>query len=220
MKRLIFPLLVISLTVLTGCPGPDPAEEYDSMQGIVINEISPSPGIGKEGWIEIYNRSNNLIHLKGMQVRLTSDTVMDELVATLSEGEIAAGGYFVISTEDINFTAPMLRATFEEVGIADAEGVLLNSFSLQFDLYGSTRLKDGESYARIPDVTGSWDVTGTPTRGEANYKITPYALSNLVINEVCPAEGWVEIYTATSSAAPTGSLPAAATSTATARTKS
>ena len=194
MKRLFFSLLAISLTVLTGCPGPEPVEEYDSMQGIVINEISPSPGIGKEGWIEIYNRSNNLIHLKGMQVRLTSDTVMDELVATLSEGEIAAGGYFVISTEDINFTAPMLRATFEEVGIADAEGVLLNSFSLQFDLYGSTRLKDGESYARIPDVTGSWDVTGTPTRGEANYKITPYALSNLVINEVCPAEGWVEIY--------------------------
>ena len=49
MKRLIFSLLAISLTVLTGCPGPEPVEEYDSMQGIVINEISPSPGIGKEG---------------------------------------------------------------------------------------------------------------------------------------------------------------------------
>ena len=194
MKRFYFILLALCLTVLTGCPGPEPEEEYDSMQGIVINEISPSPGIGKEGWIELYNRSNNLIHLKGMQIFLTSNMVTDELVATLSEGEIAANSYYIISTEDVNFTSPMLRATFEEVGIADAEGVLLNSFSLQFDLYGSTRLNDGESYARIPDVTGSWTVTGTPTRGEANYKIIPYALSNLVINEVCPAEGWIEIY--------------------------
>ena len=193
MKRFYLALLPLLLIVLTGCPGPDPVE-YDSMQGIIINEISPSPGIGKEGWIEIYNRSNNLIHLNGLQIRLTSNTVYDELVATLTEGEIASNSYYVISTEDINFTAPMLRATFEEVGIADAEGVLLNSFSLQYDLYGGTRLSDGESYARIPDITGSWAVTGTPTRGEANYKITPYALSNLVINEVCPAEGWIEIY--------------------------
>ena len=43
-------------------------------------------------------------------------------------------------------------------------------------------------------MTGSWAVTTTPTRGEANYKITPYNLSNLVVNEVCPAEGWIEIY--------------------------
>lgn len=193
MKRLLLALLPLCLVVLTGCPGPEP-EKYDSMQGIIINEISPSPGIGKEGWIEIYNRSDNLIHLNGMQIRLTSNTVYDELVATLTEGEIASNSYFVISTEDISFTAPMLRATFEEVGIADAEGVLLNSFSLQYDLYGSTRLNDGESYARIPDVTGSWAVTTTPTRGEANYKITPYNLSNLVVNEVCPAEGWIEIY--------------------------
>ena len=192
MKRFTLPLLALCMLVLTGCPGPDPIQ-YDSMQGLIINEIVPSPGIGKSGWIEIYNQSNNLIHLNGLQIRLTSDTVEDELVATLTEGEIASKSYYIIDTEEIGFTSPMLRATFQEVGIADPENFLLNSFSLQFDLYGSTRLNDGESYARIPDVTGSWTVTKTPTPGEPNYKITPYSLSNLVINEVSPSEGWIEV---------------------------
>lgn len=192
MKRFSYLLLALCTLVLTGCPGTDPVK-YDSMQGLIINEISPAPGIGKPGWIEIYNPSDNLIHLNGLQIFLTSNTVSDELVATLHEGEIAAGSYYIIDTEAAGFTSPLLRATFTEVGIADAEGLSLDSFSLQFDLYGATRLEDGESYARIPDLTGTWTVVNTPTPGEANYKIIPYTLSGLVINEVCPAQGWIEI---------------------------
>ena len=190
-------LLIASFAAILCSCGPDQPEpeKYDNMQGLFINEVMPSKSIGKEGWIEICNRSDRSINLKGLNVILTTNLVTEEEVAVLQEGTIDAKGRFVISTDRVEFSSPMLRNTLEEVSIADGDGSLLNSFSLKYDYNTTTRPDDGQSYARIPDLTGEWTITGTPTPGEPNYKIIPHVLTNVVINEVCPAEGWIEIAT-------------------------
>ena len=195
MKRIFKPLSLLALLLTLSSCGPDQPEkeEYDNMQGLIINEVMPSKSIGKEGWIEIYNKSERTINLKGLQVILTSNQVIDEKVATLSEGTIEPKGRFVISTDRVEFSSPMLRNTMEEVAIADGDGSTLNSFSLKYDYSYTVKPEEGESYARIPDITGEWTHTDTPTPGEPNYKIIPHRLNNIVINEVCPAEKWVEL---------------------------
>ena len=198
MRRIIkaFPLLALLLAIFS-CNDPvtpePPEEKFDNMQGIIINEVMPSKSIGKEGWIEIYNKSDRTINLKGLQVILTSNLVIEEKVATLNDGTIGPQGRFVISTDKVEFSSPMLRNTLQEVAVADGDGSTLNSFSLKYDYPYTVKPEDGESYARIPDITGEWTHTETPTPGEPNYKIVPHRLNNIVINEVCPDGKWVEL---------------------------
>ena len=196
--KLKFCILLSLAAVLTiSCQGeksPDPGPEtYDDMQGLIINEVCPARSIGKEGWIEIYNKSSRTIRLNGLQVYLTNNLVTEEKVATLTEGSVEAGGRYLISTDKVEFSSPMLVATFEEVAIADAEGSTLNAFSVTYDYRAGTKPEDGGSYARIPDITGDWTVTGTATPGEPNYKVVYHKIANLVINEVCPFGKWVEV---------------------------
>ena len=196
MKRLFRSLFLLALlAAFSSCdPNPvDPVEEYDDMQGLIINEVMPSKSIGKEGWIEIYNKSDRTINLKGLSVLLTTNLVVEEKVATLADGVIEPKGRFVISTDKVEFSSPMLRNTLEEVAIADAKGFTLNSFALQYDYHYTVKPEEGESYARIPDITGEWNRTNTPTPGEANYKIVPHKLNNVIINEVCLSGKWVEL---------------------------
>ena len=197
-KRLGFAVSFAVLLLAGGCGQKEegPADAFDNMDGLLINEVSPSPAIGKEGWIELYNPGTKAIRLKGLRLLLTTPEIIEERVATLAEGEIAAGGYYVISTDRVEFSIPMLRATFEEIGICDGEGFSLDCFSTRYDLNTTSRPVDGGSYARIPDVTGGWTITSTATPGEPNFKIVPHTLSSLVINEVCPSGKWIELYNA------------------------
>lgn len=172
-------------------PKPDPV----SMDGIIINEVLPARAIGKNGWIELYNRTDNAIPLEGLVVVLTTNTVAEEPVCTLKTGTIEPKGRFLIRTEEVEFSQMFLRATFQEMTILDNKGFTLDTFSPKIDCGSTAKLEgDEDSFARIPDASDTWKVTETSTPGEKNYKITPYAISGLVINEVCPKETWVEIY--------------------------
>lgn len=186
-------IILTSVLLAFACTKPAPEEPIASFDGLIINEVCPARTITKTSWIEIYNTTDTSIKLKGLRLALTDDAVTDEVIATLSVGLVEAGGYYVISSEDVKFSQPILKATFEEVAIEDKSGAVIDSFSAKYDCSSSTELEDGYSYARVPDISGKWTVTNVATPGEANYKITPYTLSSLVINEVNPAEGWIEI---------------------------
>ncbi len=178
-------------------PQPIPVPDPVSMDGIIINEVLPAKAIGKEGWIELYNTTDKAIPLEGLVVVLTSSSVVEEPVCTLKTGTIAPQGRFLIRTDEVKFSSLMLRATFQELSILDSKGFTLDSFSVRIDCGPNAKLEgDEDSYARIPDISKTWKVTETSTPGEKNYKVTPYSISGLVINEVCPSEGWVEIYNA------------------------
>ena len=190
MKRI---LVVIALVVMAqGCSKTDAA--FDKMNGILINEVSPCPSIGKEGWIELFNKSDRTIRLKGLRILLTTDSFIEEPVATLQKGEIAAGGFFVVSTEEVEFSEFFLRATFREIAISNADGDSLDSFSTRADLNTTSRPENGGSYARIIDAADEWIITPTATPGASNYHISPHPLSSLVVNEVCPDGKWIELY--------------------------
>ena len=183
------------LLTFFSCNKNEKKDEPVSMDGIIINEVLPAKAIGKNGWIELYNSTDNAIPLSGLVVLLTTGTAADEPVCTLKTGTIQPKGRFLIKTEEVEFSTLLLRATFQEISIVDAKGFTLDSFSAAIDC-GKTAKLDGDqdSFARIPDASNTWKVTETSTPGEKNYKITPYAISGLVINEVCPSEAWVEIY--------------------------
>ncbi len=185
-----------SLSVLAiGCiEKPDGPKASESMDGIIINEVSPSKTMGRESWIELYNTTDKTINLKGLQVILTGGNVFEETICTLSAGSIEPEGRFVISSEEQEFSAPMLLATFEEIAIANRTEGIISSFSAKYDLDKEERAEEGQSYAIVPDATGRWTITDTPTNGERNYKVVAHDISKIIINEVCPAEGWIEIY--------------------------
>lgn len=170
---------------------PDPGPK-ESFEGLVINEVSPSKIIGAPGWFELYNKSERTIRLQGLQVLLLSTGDDDrQYVATLQDGSIEPSSWFVVDASC--FSRDMLRSTFEELAICDTDGNDVNSFNVRFDYGQSRKPEDGGSYSRIPDGKGQWTVTATASPGYANYVITPYDISGVVINEVCPSEGWVEI---------------------------
>lgn len=194
--------IILKLTVILSCllsfasckkGGEDtPVGPKESFEGLVINEVSPSKIIGAEGWFELYNKSDRTIRLNGLKIMLLS-TSDDErqLVATLSDGVIEPSSWFVVDAA--GFSKDMLRATFEELTICDTDGYDVNSFNVKFDYGQSKKPEDGGSYSRIPDGKGQWTVTATASPGYANYVITPYDITGVVINEVCPAGKWVEI---------------------------
>ncbi len=184
------------LIILPACERQGNDAAADKMDGIVINEVSPSPGIGKEGWVELYNKSEHTIRLKGLHILLSTNEFIEEKVATLKEGEIKAGGFYLVSTEAVEFSVPFLRATFTELGIADADGYSLDVFTPSIDIGSTEKPADGGSYARLPDATGDWTLTATATPGSPNFKLIPHTLTSLVINEVCPSGKWIEIYNA------------------------
>lgn len=186
---LIMPLLAVTFA----CNPPEPVEVFDSMEGLIINEVSPAKSMGKEAWIEIYNTNDRNINLKGLKIVLTDASVTDEVIAVLSDGTIEAKGRHVVSSDKVEFSSPVLRSTMEEIGIWDPDGSPVNSFSVKYDLESTAKPEDGGSFARIPDISGDWTITSTATPGEANYKIIYHPIKNLVINEVCPSAKWVEL---------------------------
>lgn len=192
-KSAIYVLPLLVAAVVSSCEKPGKPENFDSFEGLVINEVCPAKTMFKDAWIEIYNPTGTDRKLRGMKVLLTTTQASEETVATLDGGEIKAGGYYVIHSLETEFSSPLLLSNFAEVAIADNDAYPVNAFSLAFDYHFSGRAEEGQSYARIPDVTGEWQLTTTPTPGEPNYKITPHNLNGLVINEVCPREHWVEV---------------------------
>lgn len=195
MKR-VLSLLLGCLFAFSACAKPSGQEPSERMEGLVLNEVSPAKSLVAESWIEIYNPGESIVPLKGLQILLSSDVCTGECIATLGSGAIASGGRYVVSSENIEFSRPILRSTMKEISIADPEGAIMSSFSTVYDLKTSGVPEDGGSYARIPDVTGSWTVTETATRLEENKKVVPLELRDIVFNEVCPEQGWVEIVNA------------------------
>ncbi|MBN1509467.1 MAG: lamin tail domain-containing protein [Sedimentisphaerales bacterium] len=146
---------------------------------LVINEILASNNSGVtdpqdeyDDWIEIYNPGETAVDVAGMY--LTDDlreptrwrfpTDHPELT------RIAPGGFLLLwadgDTADAGLHASFsLRATGEEIGLFDVDGVTLVdsvSFGEQFvDV----------SYGRYPDGAADWTFMGWPTPGDTNISI-------------------------------------------------
>lgn len=186
--------IVLTVFLLLSCikpgTGQGPPRHYD---GLIINEVMPAEAIGKPAWVELYNSGSDAVPLDGLCLMLTNSVSGEDRACTLAGGEVPPGERHVICSELVPFAVPLIKATFEEVSVTDPEGIIIDSFAPRFDFPSGRVPGRGESYARIPDAVGNWDITSTPTPGEMNYKIIPYLLDGLIINEVCPSGKWVEL---------------------------
>ena len=137
--------------------------------GLVINEVAAKGD--PLDWFELYNATDEHISLANFFV---ADDLTDvgKRVAFPTNLLIAPGEYLKVEVDTDNWAGFKLGGD-EELGIWRLAGSEKNGWSADGDLVDSVDWNEGdsgggESYARIPDVTGEFETVGTPTPGTAN----------------------------------------------------
>jgi len=136
---------------------------------IVINEIADKGTSGdhvvcaEEEWIELAATAD--ITLDGFQIH-DDKGLADEDVYTFPEGTSLAAGEKLLLCRKTSFTFKI--GTGDTISITDTAGVLVDTTGV---MPGEGR--DNKVWARIPDVTGAFQYSGTPTAGAENVLSDP-----------------------------------------------
>ena len=142
-----------------GVPYPGDVGSVTTEGGLVINEIAAKGD--PLDWFELYNASGDTITLADYVV---ADDLKDEAerVAFPSGLEIAPGKYLQVEVDSDNWAGFKLGGD-EELGIWTASGELVALVD-----WNEGHSGEGESLARVPDVTGDYQTVSNPTPGAAN----------------------------------------------------
>ena len=142
-----------------GVPYPGDVGSVTTEGGLVINEIAAKGD--PLDWFELYNASGDTITLADYVV---ADDLDDEAErVTFPAGlEIAAGEYLQVEVDSDNWAGFKLGGD-EELGIWTADGELVALVN-----WNEGHSGEGESLARVPDVTGDYQTVSNPTPGAAN----------------------------------------------------
>ena len=127
--------------------------------GLVINEVAAKGD--PLDWFELYNATDSHIALANLVV---ADDLTDpgKRVAFPADQVIAPGAYLQVELDKAGWPGFALGGD-EELGIWTADGILVARVDWAEGQAGA-----GESFARVPDVTGEFQTVGTPTPGTAN----------------------------------------------------
>lgn len=169
--------------------GPDyaPVSELSSLE---INEICPAMAEGESGWVELVNTSSSTINVCGLKMLVSDDFYYRHKVYEAPESlTLEAGERLVINSEE----RPIKLSTLEEVVFTSGLDTVLAEVDVKALVKDVGTPEQKGSWSRIPDLTGDFIVTETATKGEKNYKFVPYKVDGLVLNEICPSAGWVEV---------------------------
>ncbi|WP_339676852.1 lamin tail domain-containing protein [Cyclobacterium marinum] len=152
---------------------------------IYINEIYASG----EDWIELYNPQETSVDLGGY-------TLSDEgnEYAIPSGTSIASKSYLVFLCNDLGTglnTNFKLSSSGELVVLENGVGTVLDQVEFP-------DLDEGQSYARFPDGSGDWAITGTVTQGTSNGDGSSPAINSIDRNPLVPGldesvEIWAEL---------------------------
>lgn len=189
--------------------------------GLYINEFMASNettimdafGVFSD-WIELYNSNDEEMDLSGFGI---SDNLAQPRKYTLPKGtKVPAKGYLVIfcsgndAVQDGEIHAPFsLRAYEEDVVLTAKNGKIIDSYSY-------SRQESDQSMARVPDGTGEFSQSATPTpgypnteQGRADFEAkNVLALGDLYISEMLGANysflkaedgefyDWIELHNA------------------------
>ena len=164
--------ILISSLLSTACGDDDEIEP--SVEGIFLNEIFASG----EDWIELYNASETSKDIGGY---IISD---DGNQYSLPDGiTIPAKGFIVLLCNDVGTdlnTNFKLSADGEIVSLENVEGVIIDEVEFP-------NLDNGQSYARFPDGSDSWEITGVTTQGESNGDDSAPAINSISREPLVPA---------------------------------
>ena len=141
----------------------DPPDEKSSCR-VTINELMSNGSVAAD-WLELINLEPESVDLSGWQL---FDEGGVELGWTIPDDTvIASGGLLVVTADDGASADTQLSASFklssqgETLSLVDPEGALADEVAFP-------ALELDTSYARLPDGTGSWVVSLSPTRELAN----------------------------------------------------
>ncbi|QYH19597.1 lamin tail domain-containing protein [Corynebacterium aquatimens] len=146
-------------------------------------------------WVELANPTDRDVKLAGWTAK--DDSKKKGPLTLPDDAVIPAGGYYVFDTDDA-----FGLGNGDEITIKDADGKIVDYFS--YDAHAKTPEGQDTSWGRIPDMNGTFVVTGTKTRGAANQPYEPApdttepANANIKINEV-ESNGdekgdWIELF--------------------------
>ena len=172
-------------TVFTGCkndseddiPGWDtpnqpstpatPSTPTEDKGKVVINEVCGLQD-PDDDWIELYNTSTSEQDLGGASIEKTDETGKTKTIFTFPENYKIAGKEFaVIATLSGELQAGISNKKEIVLELKDKNGYSIDKFDRDANV-GQDRSHDlGESYARIPNGTGTWTITSA-TRGTKN----------------------------------------------------
>ncbi len=162
--------------------GSNPSSDLE----LVINEVSAKG----EDWIEIFNPTTEAIQITGF---LVYDGGHADAPYIFPSAQVPAMGFLVLhfnTNDPVPYnTAFGLSADGESVTLAESNYAEISS--VMFPALG-----DGQTYARIPDGSGAWQVVENPTPGAPNGGAPA---QHLFLNEVVSTgdPDWIEIYNST-----------------------
>ena len=167
-------LLVLTfLLFITACGGSD-EDIVLTPEGLFINEIFASG----DDWIELYNSLETTKDIGGYIISDGGNQYSLPLGTTISPN-----GFLVLFCNDlgtdlnVNFK---LSSDGETVSLADAEGTLIDEVEFP-------NLDNGQSYARFPDGSDDWEITGTTTQGMSNGGENTPAINTLSRSPIVPS---------------------------------
>jgi hypothetical protein len=150
---------------------PDMAKTGGGPTGsVVINEVNPNgpdPATDPD-WIEIFNGGATSADVSGYTIR---DSKASDATALPSGTVIPPGGYLVILCDDeVDAGIPGgVHVPFKLSGTkGDEVHFTQNGTDVDMTSWAANMIADGSTWARIPNGTGGFAVSATPTKGTAN----------------------------------------------------
>lgn len=184
------PTVALLMAVAASCVKEPQYAPVSELSSITVNEICPVLAEGGDGWVEIANCSASSISICGLKMLVTDDYYYRYKVYEAPESAtLSAGEKLVIVPESL----PLKLSKLEEIVFASGRDSIIVELDIKTMIKELGAPAQDGSWSRIPDISGNFTVSEKATRGEKNYKFVPYKVDGLILNEICPSEGWVEI---------------------------
>ena len=156
MKKLLFALVAIAL--LSAC------QQKKSSGGIVLNEICGKDNDDLE-WVEVANASSEAVSLLGYKLVKMDENGLDKTIYKFPDTLLAPGAIITVNTEQLKARIPNKKPAIIE--LVNPDGDIADAFDSQQELALEGH-KKGQSYARIPNITGEWTLCNVATWDSPN----------------------------------------------------
>lgn len=150
--------------------------ESPSPKDIIINEVLFNPRPGESDFVELYNRSEKYINLKGW--KLTGKTI------NTSDHVMTPGSYYVL--DDSNMMMPSMPDNEGTVIVTDSNNVVIDQFTYNDNMH-SPILSDteGVSLERLSPEGNEWHSAnasaGYSTPGSPNSSSRPVTVADQIL---------------------------------------
>ena len=138
--------------------------EQKNVAEVVLNEICGKDQDGLE-WVEVGNASKDAVNMKGYKLVKMDEDGIDKTIYKFPDTLLAPGAIMIVNAEELKARIPNKKAAVIE--LVDPNGNTADAFDSEqeLDLDGHAK---GESYARIPNITGNWTLCKETTWNASN----------------------------------------------------